>query len=332
MKWAATATPEFTFGPVPSRRLGRSLGINNIPPKVCTYSCVYCQAGRTTALRTMGRSFYDPAALEAAVAARVSASRAAGEPIDYLTFVPDGEPTLDRNLGDTIERLKATGLKVAVITNGSLLTRPRVRAALARADYVSLKVDAARQPAWLAVTRPHGQLRLPDVLSGMRLFAATYAGVLATETLLVAGVNDAEGELRATAAAVAELFPAVAYLAVPTRPPAEPWVRPPGSTALARAWEVFHGRLRRVELLLGYEGDAFAATGDPVRDLLSITAVHPMRETAALRLRERGGAPRVLLSELVEAGLLSEVRYGSARYYLRPINPPAPGIACRAGH
>jgi wyosine [tRNA(Phe)-imidazoG37] synthetase (radical SAM superfamily) len=105
------------FGPVPSRRLGRSLGINNIPPKACTYSCVYCQVGRTSEMQVERRSFYDPEEVVQDVWDRVQRSTEAGETIDYLTFVPDGEPTLDVHLGREIELLKPLGIPIAVITN-----------------------------------------------------------------------------------------------------------------------------------------------------------------------------------------------------------------------
>jgi wyosine [tRNA(Phe)-imidazoG37] synthetase (radical SAM superfamily) len=130
------------FGPVPSRRLGRSLGINNIPPKVCTYACVYCQVGRTTEMTIGRRTFYDPDEVLQDVQEKISKSDEAGEPIDYLTFVPDGEPTLDTNLGREIDLLTPLGIPIAVITNNSLLSRQDVRDDLVGADWVSLKVDA----------------------------------------------------------------------------------------------------------------------------------------------------------------------------------------------
>ena len=100
------------FGPVPSRRLGRSLGINNIPPKICSYSCVYCQLGRTLRMEIKRRAFYEPEELIRAVRERVEEFREGGERIDYLTFVPDGEPTLDSNLGEEIAALKDLGIGV----------------------------------------------------------------------------------------------------------------------------------------------------------------------------------------------------------------------------
>ena len=313
------------FGPVPSRRLGRSLGINHIPPKVCTYSCVYCQVGRTLRLRDDRRDFHAPDELVGAVMDKVEAARRAGEAVDYLTFVPDGEPTLDRCLGTMIRLLRPLGIPIAVVTNGSLLDREDVRGELFEADYVSIKVDTVDEARWRQVNRPHGRLRLERVLDGMGAFAAEYPGRFVTETMLVAGINDAEAELRATASFIGRLRPERAYLAVPTRPPAESWVRPASPASVARAYEVFRALTGRVELLVGYEGDAFAATGDPGQDLLSITAVHPMREQAVGRFLARAGASRHVVEELVRLGDLVRVDYGGHVYFLRPVPPVAEG-------
>ena len=298
---------------------GRSARI--IPPKACTYSCVYCQLGRTLRLRTGRQQFRQLGAVVAAVRQKVESARRAGERVDYLTFVPDGEPTLDANLGRTIRLLRPLDIPIAVISNGSLLDREDVRAELAEADWVSFKIDAVHEEIWRRVDRPHRRLRLGPILDGMREFAARFAGQLATETMVLADVNDGELELRATAEFVGELRPATAYLAVPTRPPAEDWVRPACEAALARAYEVFRAWHSHVELLIGYEGDAFASTGDPRDDLLGITAVHPMREAAVRKLVERAGAGWDLVTDLLREGKLVEVEYGAHRYYLRPIGP-----------
>ena len=122
------------FGPVPSRRLGRSMGVNNIPPKVCTYACVYCQLGRTTDMGIQRCTFHGPEEILDAVRDKVQKAGQSGEPIDYLTFVPDGEPTLDVRLGREIELLRALGIKIAVITNASLIWREDVREDLRKAD------------------------------------------------------------------------------------------------------------------------------------------------------------------------------------------------------
>jgi wyosine [tRNA(Phe)-imidazoG37] synthetase (radical SAM superfamily) len=180
------------FGPVPSRRLGRSLGINNIPPKICTYACVYCQLGRTIKMRVERAAFYEPEEILRDVRGKVEKARRAGEAIDYLTFVPDGEPTLDLNLGRAIDLLKPLGIKIAVITNSSLMWHEDSREALMQADWVSLKVDAVREDIWRRVDRPHGTLQLASIQDGILGFAKTYTGHLVTETMLVEGINDGE--------------------------------------------------------------------------------------------------------------------------------------------
>lgn len=310
------------FGPVPSRRLGRSLGVNHVPPKVCSYSCVYCQVGRTTRLCVDRSSFHGPDAVVAAVARKAAAVRSAGGVIDYLTFVPDGEPTLDVDLGEMIRRLRPLGIPVAVVTNASLLDRPDVREDLAAADWISVKIDTVDEARWRDLNRPHGRLRHDAILEGVRALAAGFRGELVTETMLVAGVNDGEGELRATASFIGGLRPSASYVAVPTRPPAEPRVEPASAGAVTRAYEVFRALAGRTELLVGYEGDAFTATGDPREELLAITAVHPMREQAVARFLERTRADAGLVAELVGRGELVEVGYGGHRYLLRPAARP----------
>jgi wyosine [tRNA(Phe)-imidazoG37] synthetase (radical SAM superfamily) len=280
------------FGPVPSRRFGRSLGVNNIPPKHCSYSCVYCQVGRTRSPELDRRSFHPPGQVTAAVERRVAGCRASGQAIDYLTFVPDGEPTLDLHLGEEIRGLDALGIPVAVITNGALLWRPDVRGDLAGADVVSVKVDAVRERPWRRVCRPSAALDLPSVLAGIQRFAAERRGALFTETMLVRGLNDDPAGLEAVAAFLETLAPDVAYLAVPTRPPVEPEVRAPSEAAVVAAYERLASRLRRVELLTGDAEGSFGRAGDPVEDLLGILAVHPLPEPVARRyLEDNGGAP-----------------------------------------
>ncbi len=111
---------DLLFGPIPSRRLGSSLGINSIPPKICSYSCVYCQIGLTNSLMIKRREFFTPAEIYRRAEAGIDELRIANQSIDYLTFVPDGEPSLDINIGATIEKLKPFGIKIAVITNASM--------------------------------------------------------------------------------------------------------------------------------------------------------------------------------------------------------------------
>ena len=309
--------PLSLFGPVPSRRLGQSLGINNIPPKVCTYSCIYCQLGRTSTMQVDRQVFHEPQSVFQTVQERVGKAREASETVDYLAFVPDGEPTLDINLGKELELLKRLNLPTAVITNTSLIWRPDVRQDLMAADWVSLKVDAVDEAVWRQIDRPHGSLDVASILEGAMAFASDYRGELVTETMLVVGVNDGETQLRALGGFLARLQPERAYLSVPTRPPAESWAQAPNEETVHRAYHILSKDLDQVEYLVGYEGNAFAFTGDLEKDLLSITAVHPMRKEAVSDYLARAGADWPAVHRLVAQGELVEVEHAGHTFYLR---------------
>lgn len=307
----------YTFGPVPSRRLGKSLGINNIPAKTCTYACIYCQVGRTTRMQVDRSVFYEPEDIIQDVQRRLEEAKAGSERVDYLAFVPDGEPTLDANLGKEISLLKKTDIPIGVITNGSLVWREDVRKELGPADWVSLKIDTVREAVWRRINRPHKGLRLSNVLDGMRAFSSVFAGTLVTETMLVRGINDTEGCMKEVADFIHTLRPARAYLSVPTRPPAEKLVRGPSEKTLAQAYEIFGEKTGQAEYLIGYEGDAFASTGDVVHDLLSITAVHPMREEAVGAFLSRSRSSWETVEKLVVRGDLVKTAFDGHFYYLR---------------
>jgi wyosine [tRNA(Phe)-imidazoG37] synthetase (radical SAM superfamily) len=313
------------FGPVPSRRLGRSLGINNIPPKSCTYSCVYCQVGPTAMTETTPRAFYPPEEILRSVAERLEALARRGEGVDWLTFVPDGEPTLDANLGATIDLLRPLGIPIAVITNSSLLWRAEVRAALLKADWLSVKVDATDPEVWRRINRPDPILQLDTILAGIARLAADYRGTLTSETMLVAGINDGQESIGAVADFLSTIQPSVAYLAAPTRPPAEPRARPPDDATLARAYQTLNARLPWVEYLIAYEGDVFGSTGRVEDDILGVAAVHPLREEALRALLAKSAADWTTVERLLSAGALRLVEYDGHRFYTRrvPISDPA---------
>lgn len=314
-----TAANPIAFGPVPSRRLGRSLGINNIPAKTCSYACVYCQVGPTTEKCIEPRDFASPGRIREAVERRLDKLAARGLGADYLTFVPDGEPTLDARLGGSIGALAPLDIPVAVVSNATLLWRAEVRERLAAADLVSVKVDSVQERAWRRINRPHRDLDLERVLQGIRDFAAGFGGALITETMLLAGVNDDEVSLAAIAGFLAQVGPRTAYVAVPTRPPAVSGVRGSDAAGLARAVRIFAERLAAVETLSGPETGRFAHTGDARDDLLAVTAVHPMREASVRELLAADRSDWSLVEELVAAGLLHVVEFEGERFYLRPL-------------
>jgi len=144
---------------------------------------VYSQLGRTREMQVNRSAFYLPEDILREVQNKVDKAKDAGEAVDYLTFVPNGEPTLDANLGRAIELLRPLGIKIAVITNASLIARKDVRSALMKADWVSLKLDAARREIWRKIDRPHGALRLNSILDGALEFARAFKGEWVTETI-----------------------------------------------------------------------------------------------------------------------------------------------------
>lgn len=306
------------FGPVPSRRLGMSLGVNNIPPKFCSYSCIYCQIGITDTITAERSMFFDPNSIAQEVEKRIKVAISSGSKIDYLTFVPDGEPTLDSQLGDEIKLLRNKGPKIAVITNSSLLWDAAVRKDLMQADWVSVKVDTVDPEVWRRINRPSPKLTLKNILEGIRDFATEFNGFLVTETMLVSGINDKEETLKQTSDFLTELDPDVAYISIPTRPPAVGWVKAPGEEKVNEAYQIFSKKLKSVELLTGYEGNLFAYTGNVADDILRIVSVHPMREEAIREMLSKANCRWETIEELIAGKQLKEVEYQGVKFYLMP--------------
>jgi wyosine [tRNA(Phe)-imidazoG37] synthetase (radical SAM superfamily) len=215
--------------------------------------------------------------------------------------------------------LKHFGIPIAVITNASLLWHDNVKEDLLAADLVSLKVDVVSSDLWRRVNRPHKDLRLDMILDGIRQFARIFKGVLVSETILVDNM-DYGGEFERIASFLGGLAKLdKAYIAIPTRPPAEKWVKPAREETVNTAFQIFAKRLGndRVEYLIGYEEGAFTFTGDVREDLLSITAVHPMREEAVRELLRRAGASWQIVDELLRDGELVRLEYEEKIYYMR---------------
>ena len=310
---------DLAFGPVPSRRLGRSLGVNNIPAKYCTYSCVYCQIGRTINLTVERRRFYDP---EKVVENVLKAVEASSSKIDYITFVPDGEPTLDENLGQEASMIKSeTGYPTAILTNSSLIFMESVRKDLMNFDLVSFKFDADSERTWRRINRPHPSLKLEDIKSGIRTFSKQFPGKILVEVMLVNGVNTDVEEIRRIADFLSKINLDKVFIAVPTRPPAEKWVEPADEEQLVQAHEIFEETLgHRVELLTGYEGPDFNLIKDPVESLLAILAVHPMRiDYAYHTLKKSGLNPEKTISDLLRSGKIQKIEYRGSQFLIRKL-------------
>jgi wyosine [tRNA(Phe)-imidazoG37] synthetase (radical SAM superfamily) len=275
--------------------------------------------GKTTNMTCERRIFHKPEKIVTEVKKKIQRASLRNENTDYLTFAPDGEPTLDIDLGSEISLLKQTGIRVAVLTNASLIWRRDVRQDLQKADMVSLKMDAVSDRIWRRVNRPCKDLRLDLVMEGMATFAKEFKGTIISETMLVDSV-DYGNEFQKIADFLESLERLNrVYIAVPTRPPTENWVRPPKEEAVNRAFQVFSEKLGidRVEYLIGYEGDAFAFTGKVEEDLLSITAVHPMRKEAVEKFLRKANADWQIVHKLLKEGKLGELEYEGNTYYIR---------------
>jgi wyosine [tRNA(Phe)-imidazoG37] synthetase (radical SAM superfamily) len=305
------------FGPIPSRRLGRSLGINNIPHKVCSYSCVYCQVGRTSNKDIERKEYFKPEEIVKEVSDKLVALTGINEKVDYISIVPDGEPTLDINLGYLIELLKLFGIKVAVFTNGSLLSRNDVKADLFKADLVSIKIDTVDEDIWYKINRPKNNLNLNFLLKGFSDFAKEYNGRLITETMLARGINDSKLSIERTAQFISKLKINKSYLAVPVRPPAENKVKPVSVTTMDFALKMFGENNIDAESLTRDTATDFSHTDNFEEELLSITSVHPMNRDAVARLLKKANLDWSVIRDLLNQKKVIEVEYNGEKYYQR---------------
>jgi len=304
------------FGPVPSRRLGYSLGVNHIPPKHCPYSCVYCQVGRTIKLETKPQAFYPLKQIFTEVEKKIEESARAGRVIDYLSLVPDGEPTLDKNLYQLIKGLSAFEIPVAVISNASLIDHDEVQEALCLADWVSLKIDSTNESDWHRINRPHRSLSLSSILTGILAFQKQFQGELVTETMLISGINDGKSSIMQLSTFLQELQPFKSYLSIPIRPPAESWVKAPDSESIRTILSVIQQELPFADVLFDQENADFVSTGNIVDDILAILAVHPIYEKALRSMLTRAGADWSIVEGLLKYGKISTIKYRDQLFFI----------------
>jgi len=210
------------YGPVPSRRLGFSLGIDIIPYKTCTFNCIYCQLGPTEKTTIQRRPYYSCSE----ILTQLKSVLDSGQRIDYITFSGSGEPTLNSILGKLIRKIKKiTAIPVAVLTNSSLISRKSVREALNEADLVVPSLDAATQDAFLLVNRPHALLETKKIIQGLIDFRKEFKGLLWLEVMLVKEVNDSPSHIQKLKESIAKIKPEKVQLNTVIRPPAEKFAR-----------------------------------------------------------------------------------------------------------
>jgi len=304
----------YVYGPVPSRRLGQSLGVDPIPFKTCNYNCVYCQLGRTTPITNKRRDYIRPQDILAQIERALAIYRP-GE-IDYVTFVGQGEPTLCASLGWLVRQVKAmTPIPVAVITNGALLCQQDVRQELTAADVVMPTLDTADQGTFRRINRPWPRFRIDEIITGMAAFRKMYTGQLWVEVMLVKGLNDDEAGLLRLRDALARIAPDRVQINVPIRPPAEAWVKIPDDEAIARATAILD---EAAEAVSPYEGH-FDLSGftDPTEAVLAIIRRHPMRERRLVETLRKFAPEEVeaVLSKLEASGQARRRPYRSEVFW-----------------
>lgn len=302
------------FGPVPSRRLGKSLGIDPVPLKTCNWNCVYCQLGRTIPL-TNERSEYFPSEDMLAEVEQALAAHRPGE-IDWVTFVGSGETTLHASLGWLIRGVKAlTRLPVAVITNGSLLYLPEIRQELYPADAVLPSLDAGNARLYRQINRPHPGTTFTRLVDGLVEFRKEFHGRLWVEVMLVKGLNDTEAALQEIAAVLKSIQPDEVHILQPDRPPVETWVQPSdeegllrASTILGDAARVFHPASGSFDL---------SGCGSLVESVIGIITRHPMREEELIETLTLFSPEDVFatLAELEKCGKAQVVERYGARFW-----------------
>jgi wyosine [tRNA(Phe)-imidazoG37] synthetase (radical SAM superfamily) len=203
------------FGPVPSRRLGLSLGVDLVPPKTCTFDCLYCEVGRTTDL-TQERRPYRVAEI---IQELQDYLENLPGPLDYVTMAGSGEPTLNLGLRKIIAAVKnLTTTPVALLTNGSLFHLPEVRDAVAEADVILPSLDAGREETFQRINRPHPALSLDLVVAGLKSLRREFAGQIWLEILVLKGINDHKEELTAIKGLLREISPDKVQLNTAVRP------------------------------------------------------------------------------------------------------------------
>ena len=222
------------FGPVASRRLGISLGVDIIPYKTCSLDCIYCECGRTTDLTIQRKHYIDPQIILDEIKEIIAAEKH----IEYITFSGSGEPTLNKDIGKIILAIKAmTSIPIAVLTNGTLLFLKEVRDEIIDADVVLPSLDAVSAGIFSRINRPHPQLNIDSIIQGLVDFRKEFKGEIWLEVFIAKGINDSERELAKLYRTVKKIQPHRVQLNSLDRPPALEGIQPADMETLERIQE-----------------------------------------------------------------------------------------------
>ena len=264
---------KYVYGPVPSRRLGRSLGIDVIPSKTCNFQCIYCQLGKTTHFTNTRTNFFPKEEVIGEIREAIKKSEIE---TDYITFVGSGEPTLYKDLENLIIFTKKVSKKpICVITNGALLYDLEVRNTLMRADVVLPSLDAGNEKLFIKINRPHPSIKFDKMIQGFVEFRKEFKGKFWIEIMIMKGINDSKSELLELKEKIDVLMPDRIDINVPIRPPAEKWVKLPEKNIMLLLNEIFgeYSDIHFPEM-----GKFYFYSTDFEKEFLSIIERHPMRQ------------------------------------------------------
>jgi wyosine [tRNA(Phe)-imidazoG37] synthetase (radical SAM superfamily) len=252
--------PKYIFGPVPSRRLGRSLGVDLIPYKTCTFDCIYCDVGRTTHKTISRQLFVSSEEIQRELELTLSILN---KKPDYITLSGSGEPTLNNNIGEIIRKIKeVTSIPIAVLTNGSLLSMDEVRKDLQEADIVLPSLDAITPALFEYINRPYPSLKIEEIISGLIQFRKQYRGQIWLEILFCRGVNDGKEEIKKLKEVIEKIQPDKVQLNTSVRPPAEDFAFPLTFKQLEAIGKRFGNIAEVVSEFMGPMGDHFDSDKD----------------------------------------------------------------------
>ncbi len=239
---------KYIFGPVFSRRLGYSLGIDIIPFKTCNFNCIYCECGRTTNHTMEIKPYVRTEEIINELKEVLKQERV----IDYITFSGGGEPLLNSEIGKMIKKIKEiTDKKIAVLTNGSLLYIPDVRKRILNADIVLPSLDAATQRTFERINRPVKGMKISKIIEGLTKFREEYKGRILLEILFIEGINDTQEELHALKKAVINIGPDEIHINMLDRPPAEEGIKSPSDKKIKEIYDFF--KLTNIKtVIVGY--------------------------------------------------------------------------------
>lgn len=301
---------KYIYGPVPSRRLGFSLGIDVVPYKTCTLDCIYCQLGRTTH-KTVERKPYTQIGT---VCKEIHEALDKKERVDYLTFSGSGEPTLNAEIGALIRQVKTiTDLPVVVLTNGTLLFREDVRKDLVAADVVMPSLDAASGALFRKINRPHPVLNSASIIRGLQLFREEYKGMIWLEVMLVKDFNDDAESLLDIRNAISEIRPEKVYLNTVVRPPAENFAKPLNSNEMLSAKGILD---QNCEVIAEFRGHKTDETKDVEEAIVAMTKRRPVTITDIANVLGISDAnAERWANDLEKAGKLSIKHYKNQHFY-----------------